>query len=181
MKTIHIYITVLLLSLPILGQAQTYIQGEDFLPFSQAATSKYLNPKTQISLEEAFIKLQEIEGDEFKKTLSQLRGEYYMVDSMMISFSCSELSTLRKLKYRGIHYSYEYIKYGFDTAEYWHIMYKDLDTHKTLVYYSRKSQVLFFDLENDTYSIMGTVYAPEGKISEAQEFIDKLVESISFK
>ncbi len=180
MKTIHVYITLLLLRLPILGHAQTYIQGEDFLPFSQAATSKYLNPKTQISLEEAFIKLQEIEGDEFKKALSQLRGEYYMVDSMMISFSCSELSVLRKNKYPGIYSNYLYLKNSSE-PEYWHLMYKDLGTHKIMISYSKKSQRLYYDLENDTYSIMGTVYAPEGKIGEAQKFIEKLVESISFK
>lgn len=180
MRVIHIYITFLLLSLPILGQAQTYIQGEDFLPFSQAATSKYLTSKTQISLEEAFTKLKQIEGDEFKKTLPQLRGEYYIVEGMLASLSCFELADLYKRKYKGIYDLYLYSTHSVG-PEYWHLMYKDLGEHQILISYPKKGQSLFYHIENDTYTIMGGIHIPMDKINEAQEFIEKLVESITFK
>lgn len=180
MKAIYIYITILLFSIPMLGQSQIYIQGKNVLPFSQIAKSTYLQQSKRISLDEARDARRKIQGSRFHENLIKLNGEYFMYDGFLISAVCSELAVIQKEKYPGIYFNYLYLKNDYNPKDEY-LSYEDFGTYKTMISYNRSSNYLSYYVENSTYSIIGAIYSSDDKVSEAQKFIEKLVESISFK
>ena len=85
-------------------KAQTYIQGEKVVPLANIVNSEFLSATKRLSMTQAFdIYSQRRSSPLFKKP-SNLVGEFWLIDNLLIKIVSRQLSATRKENFQELRY-----------------------------------------------------------------------------
>jgi len=165
-------------------KAQTYIQGEKVVPLANIVNSEFLSATKRLSMTQAFdIYSQRRSSPLFKKP-SDLVGEFWLVDNLLINIVSRELSATRKENFQELRYSSgpqgastgKYKNQYFDTV-------KTVNNYNVFISYFFTGNIKSFIVQDkqSRYKLSGTIISTNSDIKKAEVFMDTLLNSITFK
>lgn len=174
----------LLLSAFSYTKAQTYIQGENVVPLTSITNSGLLSATNRLSMTQAFdIYSQRRSSPLFKKP-SDLVGEFWLIDNLLIKIVSRQLSATRKENFQELRYTS-----GLQGASTGKFKHEYFDTIKTVnnyevfinYYYTAKDKFFIIQDKQGRYKLSGTIISTETDIKKAEAFMYTLLNSITFK
>ncbi|WP_341831226.1 hypothetical protein AACH28_18795 [Sphingobacterium thalpophilum] len=171
--------------------AQTYLQGTDVIPLSDAAHCDLLPINTRITADNAFLKLKQIDPKSVEENVNEMIGEYWWIDGMLVTMVTRSTSTFPKENLRDLQQSLapEIVYVAGTTpdrtlANDYFSEIKSMNNFEVLVeYFKTRSNYKDFLIQDakGKFKVMGTIYAQKQDAQKAHELIDLILNSLYFK
>ncbi|WP_286710445.1 MULTISPECIES: hypothetical protein [Sphingobacterium] len=171
--------------------AQTYLQGTNVLPLSDAAHCDLLPISTRITADNAFLKLKQVDPQPLKKSSQDMIGEYWWIDGMLVTMVTRSTSTSPKENLRDLQQSLapEIVYVAGTTpdrtlANDYFSEIKSMNNFEVLVeYFKTRSNYKDFLIQDNKgkFKVMGTIYAKKQDAQKAHELINLILDSLYFK
>ncbi|WP_223583021.1 hypothetical protein [Sphingobacterium sp. GVS05A] len=115
---------------------------------------------------------------------SQLVGEFWLIDNILINIVSRNLSSTRKENFQKLRYTLG--PRGASTGK---LKHEYFDTIKTVnnyevfihYYYNSKNKSFIIQDKQGRYKLMGSIISTETDIKKAEAFMNTLLDSITFK
>ncbi|MDR0266255.1 MAG: hypothetical protein LBV59_19710 [Sphingobacterium sp.] len=172
--------------------AQTYLQGIEVLPLSDAAHCDLLTPSNRITADDAFLKLKQLIPDPVEENISDMVGEFWWIDGMLVN-TVTRRITAQRLKinlYDRQKAKAPEIIYVTGTtpdrtlANDYFSEIKSMNNFEVLVdYFKTRSNYKRFLVQDNKgkFIVMGTIYVKKQDAQKAHELIDLILNSLYFK
>ena len=172
--------------------AQTYIKGNFVEPLSNIATTNLLPNSSRIDHSVAYTKLKTILPSTDYKNASELIGEFWLIDGMLINVISRKISpNVLKLDLNAVNYGlspkinkmkgttvdmtrvndYFYEIKVVKNADVLISYFKTFPTRKTFIIQDKLGK----------YTVLGSIYAVQTDYTKAHNYINTLINSITFK
>lgn len=172
--------------------AQTYIKGNFVEPLSNIATTNLLPNSSRIDHSVAYTKLKAILPSTDYKNASELIGEFWLIDGMLINVISRKISpNVLKLDLNAVNYGlspkinkmkgstvdmtrvndYFYEIKVVKNADVLISYFKTFPTRKTFIIQDKLGK----------YTVLGSIYAVQTDYTKAHNYINTLINSITFK
>ena len=172
--------------------AQTYIKGNFVEPLSNIATTNLLSNSSRIDHSVAYTKLKTILPSTDYKNASELIGEFWLIDGMLINVISRKISpNVLKLDLNAVNYGlspkinkmkgttvdmtrvndYFYEIKVVKNADVLISYFKTFPTRKTFIIQDKLGK----------YTVLGSIYAIQTDYTKAHNYINTLINSITFK
>ncbi|MDR0266257.1 MAG: hypothetical protein LBJ04_23795 [Sphingobacterium sp.] len=171
--------------------AQTYLQGTNVLPLSDAAHCDLLPPSSRITADDAFLKLNQVDPEPVQKNVNEMVGEFWWIDGMLVTMVTRSTSTSPKENLRGVQQTLapEIIYVTGTTpdrtlANDYFSEIKSMNNFEVLVeYFKTRSNYKDFLIQDNKgkFKVMGTIYAKKQDAQKAHELINLILDSLYFK
>ncbi|MBP3943865.1 hypothetical protein J5U18_09850 [Sphingobacteriaceae bacterium WQ 2009] len=170
------------------GHGQTYVQGNGVLPFRSIANTSVLTDNNRLKINDAFQKYNEYGVNVSNKTnASQLVGEYYFKDNLLIQFISVDrdknIQDEESLEERIDSYREMYTENIYENEAYFvgEILIKN--NFKGIVYYDKRGKYINFSIRDNTgkYNVIGNVIFKPNNLNNARVFFDNFINSVTFK
>lgn len=162
-------------------QGQVFIQGKSVLPFNDVAKSKYLSAESRLNMTDAYSLLQSNDNKSFIKNKTDLVGEFWKHEGMLIQIVSRKASFVNSLDldFEQLRWS---ISNGASSDHYFDEI-KTVNNFKTLIHYHKISVVKYFLIKDnlERYYLRGSIICAKKDIPKAEAFMDTLLKSITFK
>lgn len=186
----YIIIMMILVSVAISSQAQTYTQGVRVIPFNSIANSTLLTSNNRLDMNTAFNKLKILDNETKKKSAREIVGEFWWIDGMLVQIVSRNITStyptddLDKIKY-GMRPNISVMEsQPRDMTLYndYFEEFKKVNNFEVLIhYYKTMDFVKNFTIQDNQkkYKVFGSVYTSNHL--EAHNLINTILNSISFK
>ncbi|WP_309365849.1 hypothetical protein [Sphingobacterium sp.] len=171
--------------------AQTYLQGTNVLPLSDAAHCDLLPSSNRITADDAFLKLNQVDPEPVQKNVNEMVGEFWWIDGMLVTMVTRSTSTSPKENLRGVQQTLapEIIYVTGTTpdrtlANDYFSEIKSMNNFEVLVdYFKTRSNYKSFLVQDNKgkFKVMGTIYVKKQDAQKAHELIDLILNSLYFK
>lgn len=172
--------------------AQKYIKGNFVEPLSNIATTNLLPNSSRIDHSVAYTKLKAILPSTDYKNASELIGEFWLIDGMLINVISRKISpNVLKLDLNAVNYGlspkinkmkgttvdmtrvndYFYEIKVVKNADVLISYFKTFPTRKTFIIQDKLGK----------YTVLGSIYAIKSDYTKAHNYINTLINSITFK
>jgi len=189
---IKIFCTFILAFLINHASAQTYINGQSVESFSNIATSTLLPKSTRINHSSAFTKLKSLYPKTTYTSASKLNGEFWIIDGMLINIIARrigpkvKLDNLNELEYMYAPKNSQLAGTSVDMTRFndYFSEIKVVKNSNVLIYYYKTlypKKTFVVQDKMGKYVIDGAIYANKTDYIKAQNYIDTLINSITFK
>jgi len=85
-------------------KAQTYIQGQNVVPLTSIVNSEFLSATERLSMTQAFEIYSQRNSSPLLKKPSDLVGEFWLIDNLLIKIVSRQLSATRKENFQELRY-----------------------------------------------------------------------------
>ncbi|WP_286710444.1 MULTISPECIES: hypothetical protein [Sphingobacterium] len=171
---------------------QTYLQGTDVIPLSDAAHCDLLPINTRITADNAFLKLTQVDPAPVQKGANDMVGEFWWIDGMLVNIITRSITPTRlkvNLYERQKSYAPEIIYVTGTTpdrtlANDYFSEIKSMNNFEVLVHYFKTRSNYKSFLIQDTkgkFIARGTIYVKKQDAQKAHELIDLILNSLYFK
>ncbi|WP_286710443.1 MULTISPECIES: hypothetical protein [Sphingobacterium] len=171
--------------------AQTYLQGTNVLPLSDAAHCDLLPPSSRITADAAFLKLNQVDPEPVQKNVNEMVGEFWWIDGMLVTMVTRSTSTSPKENLRGVQQTLapEIIYVTGTTpdrtlANDYFSEIKSMNNFEVLVnYFKTRSNYKSFLVQDNKgkFIVRGIIYVKKQDAQKAHELIDLILNSLYFK
>lgn len=172
--------------------AQKYIKGNFVEPLSNIATTNLLPNSSRIDHSVAYTKLKEIYPTTLYKNASELIGEFWLIDGMLINIISNKISpNVKKLDLKAVNYGLSpKISRMKDTPvdmtrfnDYFYEI-KVVKNSDVLISYFKtfpRGKTFIIQDKLGKYTVWGNIYAIKTDYTKAHNYINTLINSITFK
>lgn len=174
------------------ANSQTYIQGDNVITLSEAATCDQLTQTKRLTIDQAFTTLKEINPDPIEKNSKEMVGEFWLIDNMLINIVTRKITMENKKEdlydtQKG--YAPETIYRKGTTpdrtrANDYFSEIKSVNNFDVLVdYYKTRSFDKNFLIQDKKgkFKVMGTIYVKKQDATKAHALINTILNKLSFK
>ncbi|MDR3010168.1 MAG: hypothetical protein LBV59_19700 [Sphingobacterium sp.] len=172
--------------------AQTYLQGTNVIPLSDAAHCDLLPINTRITADNAFLKLKQIDPKSVEENVNEMIGEYWWIDGMLVTMitrsitpDWPKVNLYKRQKAEAPEIIYVT---GTTPDRTWVNDYfseiKSVNNFEVLVdYFKTRSNYKSFLVQDNKgkFIVMGTIYVKKQDAQKAHELIDLILNSLYFK
>ncbi|WP_223583022.1 hypothetical protein [Sphingobacterium sp. GVS05A] len=165
-------------------KAQTYIQGQNVVPLTSIVNSEFLSATERLSMTQAFEIYSQRHSSPFLKKPSDLVGEFWLIDNLLIKIVSRELSATRKENFQELRYvtAPPGVSTGKHKHEYFDTI-KTINNYEVFIsyYYFSKTKSFLIQDKQGRYKLSGTIISTNSDIKKAEAFMGTLLNSITFK
>ncbi|MDR0266256.1 MAG: hypothetical protein LBJ04_23790 [Sphingobacterium sp.] len=172
--------------------AQTYLQGTNVLPLSDAAHCDLLQANTRLTPQQAFEKLSQVDPNPLKKNSQDMVGEFWWIDGMLVTMITRSITPdwpKVNLRERQRADAPEIIYVTGTTPDHtlandYFSEIKSMNNFEVLVdYFKTMDNYKSFLVQDNKgkFIVMGTIYVKKQDAQKAHELIDLILNSLYFK